>query len=84
MSAQLVRPPRTDYCLAVEILNDGKLVHSSLADISTAQPKIDLLSQDYECLATVTFTQEETVDLDGNVLERVERCLELSLNLVAD
>ena len=27
---------------------------------------------------------EETVDLDGNVLERVERCLELSLNLVAE
>lgn len=33
------------------------------------------------CYGTET---EETVDLDGNVLERVERCLELSLNLVAD
>lgn len=67
MSAQLVRPPRTDYCLAVEILDDGKLVHSSLADIATAEPKIDLLSEDCESLATVTFTQRETVGLDDDL-----------------
>jgi hypothetical protein len=63
MSVQLVRPPRTDYCLAVEILCNGELVHSSLADITTAEPKMDLLSEDFESLATVTFTQEATVDL---------------------
>ena len=33
------------------------------------------------CFGTET---EETVDLDGNVLESEDRCLELSLNLVVE
>lgn len=67
MSAELVRPPRTDYCLAVEIHEDGKLVHASLADITVANPKTDLLAEVYERLATVTFLQGETVMVDSDV-----------------
>ncbi len=66
-SAQLVRPPRPDYCLAVEIVDDGEHVHSSLTDITLADPKMDLLAENhFENLVTVTFSQGETVTFPGD------------------
>jgi hypothetical protein len=72
MSSELVRPPRTDYRLGVELYDVDVLKHASLADISTAAPKADFYAEDStELLTEVTFADGETIEYDSSELRLV-------------
>ena len=50
-------------------------------------PETDVLKCTVQSASAITCygtESEETIDLEGNVIESVEQCLELSLSLVLD
>jgi hypothetical protein len=72
MSSELVRPPRTDYRLGVELYDVDVLKHASLADISTAAPNADFYTEESsEVLTEVTFADGKTIEYDSSELRLV-------------